>query len=179
MAHTRTTNKDARIIAQCSSGKYIRRVETVCFSVALDRATNVDPRLIMASVIQNEAAVKGIFTAPCDGKVLSVYANGSPYVDMAAGGTVYVQVRKAVIGGSDITLTTGSGILVGEATLGTAITSDVANDGTLSATSSDLDLLSGQHVYATLTVSNHAVDARGFITVNVEWMPSDASSFSS
>jgi hypothetical protein len=96
MAHTRVTNKDARIIAQCSSGKYMRNIEHQSFSVANDRSSNVDPGLIMADGITTETFKKGLFVAPCAGKVVGVYVNGSPYIDMAAGGTVTLNVSKAV-----------------------------------------------------------------------------------
>jgi len=180
MAHTRVIDKDARIIAQCSSGKFMRNISSISFSVGLDRLSNIAPKKIMADAIQNETSQKGIFVAPCACKVLGVYANGSPYVDMDVAGTVYVQVYKSVATGGDTALltdNTNSGIKVGDATVPTV---DVAIDGTLSTTAGVVDLTVGQHVYAILTVSDHAVQsAVGNITITVEWRPDDAAYASS
>jgi len=178
MAHTRIVNQDARIISQCAKGRYIRNVEKVIFSVGQARGNNSDPNLIMADAIKSEFSIKGVFVAPCAGKVVGVYVNGSPYVDMAAGGTVYVLVYKTAAGSATafITDNSASGIKVGSETVPSP---DVAIDGTLSTTTSDLEFTVGQLIYARLTVSAHNVDARGFITVCVEWIPTDAAYASS
>ena len=180
MAHTRITNKDARIIAQCSSGKHIRNINNIEFSVGAARTNNTAPNLIMADAIQNEISTKGVLVAPCAAKILSISANGSPFVDMDVAGTTYVQVYKAVSGGADTALLTdnsNSGIKVGDATVPTA---DTAIDGTLSTVSGVDELTVGQHVYAILTVSNHAVQtAVAYVTVTVEWMSTDAAYASS
>ena len=175
MAHTRIVDKDARIIAQCAAGKFQRNISSQTFSIATDRAANDADSLLMASVIRNETAYKGIFVAPCACKVLGVFVNGSPYVDMDVNGTVYLQVLKAVIGGSDTVLLTdnsNSGIAIGSATVPTL---DTALDGSLSTTAGVVDLLVGQNVYARVVVSNHAVEAIGYVTATVEWIATDTS----
>lgn len=164
MAHTVIQNKDARIIAQCATGKHLRKIAETRFSVAADRST-----VIMADAIRNEDSVKGLMVAPCNGKVIGIYANGSPYVDMATSGTVYVQVYK----NTSTALVQNSGLLVGEATLGTTITTDTATEATLTLTSANLSFVTGDHLYAKMTVSDHVVDATGYITVEAEWLATD------
>lgn len=175
MAITRKTDKDAKIISQCARGRYLRNVNCVTFSAASARGNNTAPQKIMADVIPNETCTKGIFIAPCAGKVLGVYANGSPYIDMASGGAAYVQVYKAT-SGADIALLTDNtnlGIKVGDVTVPTA---DTALDGTLSSTAGVVDLTAGQNVYATLNVRSAAVESVvGYLTLAVEWMPADKS----
>jgi hypothetical protein len=122
----------------------------------------------MADAIQNETLVRGFGVMPCNGRVLRITANGTPFVDMATSGTVTAKLSKAVIGGTDIDLC--STIAIGAATVPTA---DTAIDAVLSTTSSDLDLLNGQHIYLTVAVSNHAVEAIGYVTVMMEWMPTE------
>jgi len=173
MAHAKVNNKDARIIAQCSAGKRMRYVTNMGFIIANARTNNTAPSRIMATVITSETEVKGFFVAPCACKVLRITANGTPFADMAAGGSVTVKLTKAVIGGTDLDLC--STIAIGAATVPTA---DTAIDATLATTAGYLDLIEGQHVFATIVVSAHAVDtAVAYITLMMEWMPTDRPSW--
>ena len=167
MAHARTTNKDSRVIEQCASGRRVRNIVCKGVSVALDRTSNTAPRRIMATAITNETEIIPFFVAPCAAKVTRITANGTPFVDMAAGGSVTIKLTKSVIGGSDVDLC--STIAIGDATVPTL---DTAIDATL--TTANLTLVEGQHVYATIIVSNHAVDtAVAYVTLMMEWIPMD------
>jgi len=168
MANVRSTDNDARLIEQLARGRRTRYTQSLGFSVAEDRATNDTDSLIMADAIKNETLVKAFFVAPCDGKVVRIVANGSPFIDMATSGTVTAKLTKAVIGGSDTDLC--STIAIGAATVPTL---DTAIDAVLSTTATDLDLLNGQHVYLTAVVSNHTVSLIGYVTVTMEWVPTD------
>ena len=170
MAHTRTTDPDARVIDQCSKGRRTRYVVSKSFIIAGARTNNTAPNRIMADLIQNETEIFGVFVAPCAAEVIRITANGTPFADMAAGGTATAKLTKAVIGGSDLDLC--STIAIGAATVPTA---DTAIDAVLATTAGYLDLLEGQHVFATVAVSNHTVDtAVAYITLEMEWMPKDA-----
>jgi hypothetical protein len=169
MANVRTTDKDARLIKQLADGKYTRYVASQGFIIALARTNNTPPNRIMADVIKNETEVAGFFVAPCACKVVRIAANGTPFVDMATSGTVTAKLTKAVIGGSDVDLCSTIGI--GAATVPTA---DTCIDATLSSTAGALDLLVGQHVFATIAVSNHDVEtAVAYVTLMMEWYPTD------
>ncbi len=175
MAHARTIDQDARVIDQCSHGKRIRNTQNMGIIIASARTSNTAPARIMADAIQAETLVKGFFVAPCDCKVVRITANGSPFVDMNTSGTVTAKLTKAVIDGSDVDLC--STIAIGAATVPTL---DTAIDAVLSTTSSNLDLLEGQHVYLTVVVSDHTVDtAVAYVTIMMEWVPMDASYASS
>jgi hypothetical protein len=169
MAHTVVKNPNARVIEQCAQGRRIRNIVCKGISIAQDRSSNVAPGRIMATVIKSETEIIPIFTAPCKCKVVRVYANGTPYADMASGGSVTAKMTKAVIGTSDVDLC--STIAIGAATVPTL---DTAIDAVLSTTSGALDLLEGQNVYATIAVSAHNVDtAVAYVTLALEWIPMD------
>ena len=168
MANTRSTDQDARLIEQLARGRRTRYTQNLGFSIAEDRVTNDADSLLMADAIKNETVIKAFFVAPCACKVVRVVANGSPFVDMDTSGTVTAKLTKSVIGGSNIDLC--STIAVGAATVPTL---DTAIDAVLSTTSTDLDLLNGQHVYLTAVVSNHIVQAIGYVTVMMEFVPTD------
>ena len=165
MANVRSTDNDARLIEQEARGRRVRYVACKGISVDTNRAT-----IIMATAIQNETVILPMFVAPCDGKVVRITSCGSPFVDMAAGGSVNAKLTKAVIGDTNIDLCTD--MLIGDATVPTA---DTAIDAVLSTTATDLNLLNGQHVYATVVVSNHTVDVAGYVTLMMEFVPTDVS----
>lgn len=174
MAHTRTADKDARVLEQCSKGRCIRNIASKSFIVANDRSDNIAPGRLMADVIINETEILGLFVAPCDCKVVRISANGTPFIDQATSGTATVTVTKAVIGGSDVALCTALSI----SGVAAAPASDTAIDATLVTTAGVLDLLEGQHVYLTVAVSNHAVETLvAYITAMMEWVPMDASQY--
>ena len=167
MANVATTNNDSLLLTECSSGFRSRRVVEKSLIIASARTNNTAPARIMADLIQNETGIYGVFVAPCNGKVLRITANGTPFADMAAGGSVTAKLTKAVIGGTDVDLC--STIAIGDATVPTL---DTAIDAVLSTTAGALDLLNGQHVYLTVAVSNHAVDtAVAYVTIAMEWLP--------
>lgn len=166
MAHAKTQDWRDTELYLSAQGLRSRHVNSVQISIAGARTNNTPPNRIMADVIQNETEVFPIFTAPCAARVLRIYANGTPFADMAAGGTIVATTSKAVIGAGNTAL--GAGITIGSATVPSADTAidDVLTGGTTS------DLLEGQHVYTTVVVSNHAVDtAVAYVTINVEWTP--------
>lgn len=164
----KTTNfRDTALYGE-AQGLRLRNTSSRYFSVALNRLDNTAPDRVMATVIRNETEVLPIFVAPCACRVLRIYANGSPFADMAAGGTVVVTTSKAVIGGTDTAL--GAGITVGSETVPTL---DTAIDDVLTGGATS-DLLEGQHVYATVVVSDHDVEtAVAYISINVEYVPTE------
>ena len=158
MAHTRTTDDDARMLEQCSRGRRVRYIYNCQILMAVDR-TN-EP---VADCIDGETVNKAIFVAPCDGKVVRVYANAKAFPTTSGAATV--KATKAVISGSDVDLC--STIDLDNPTDETAI------DGTLSTTSGALDLVEGQLVYAVLALSaTTSADGEGMI-VCVEFVPTD------
>ena len=165
---TRTTNKDARIIAQCAAGKAFRNVISKELIVAHDRISNVAPGRIMADVIAGETEIFGFFVAPCACKVLRITANGTPFIDNGAAQTSTVKLTKAVIAGTDLDLC--STIEIGAAT---APVTDTAIDAVLATTAGYLDLIEGQHMYGTIVVGAAVEITVAYITVEMEWMPTD------
>lgn len=170
MAHTRSTNQDARIIDQCARGRRIRNVVSKDLIIANARTDNTAPSRIMATTIAGETEVFGLFVAPCDCKVVRITANGSPFVDNDTAQTSTAKLTKAVISGSDVDLC--STITIGSATVPTL---DTAIDAVLSTTSSNLDLLEGQHVYGTVIIGATVQTAVAYVTVAMEWVPMDIS----
>lgn len=169
MAHTRTTNKDARIVEQCARGRRVRNTSIVPFIVANARTNMTDPNHSFADVISNDTANKAAFVAPCVCKVIRCSANALTFPTTAAGGSVTLKFTKAVIGGTDVDLCTAGA--VGGASPPTA---ETAVDATLSTTAGALDLVEGQLVYAVILVSNHAISARSSGLVGmIEWVPLD------
>jgi hypothetical protein len=165
---TTVYNPKAQFRDQCSNGLRVRNVNTIDFIVAHERTNNVAPARIMADVIAGETEIKGVFIAPCACKVVRIWANGTPFIDNDVLETSTVKLTKAVIGGSNVDLC--SNITIGSAT---APTSDTPIDATLSTTSGALDLIDGQHVYATITVDTPVETAVAYITVGIEWVPVD------
>lgn len=160
----KTTDHRDQILYQCARGQRTRHVNSVKLSVAAARTNNTAPNRIMATLIQNETEVIPIFTAPCAGRVLRIYANGTPYVDMDVSGTVVATTYKSAA------TALGAGIAIGAATVPTANTAidDVLVGGTTS------DFTEGQHIYTSVVVSNHAVQtAVAYVTINVEWVPTE------
>jgi len=164
MAHAKSEDYRDRVLYLSAHGMRSRNVSSVNYIVAGARTNNTAPNRIMADIIQNETEVFPIFTAPCACRVLRTYANGTPFVDMGAGGSVTATTYKSAATALD------GGIAVGAATVPTANT---AIDGTLVG-GTTMDLTEGQHVYVSVAVSNHTVDtAVAYLTHNVEWVPTE------
>ena len=166
----RSKDKDARLIEQLARGRRTRYTASVDFTVGEARTNNTAPNRLLADIIKNETEKFGVFVAPCACKVVRISANGSPFVDLDTGGTVVAKMTKNVVGATDVDLC--SNITIGSATAPTAGT---VLDGTLSTTAGALDLTEGQHVYATVVVSNHTVEtAVAYISLMLEYVPTDA-----
>jgi len=168
MSHSATNSPDARIIEQCTQGRKIRNVASFGFSVGAARTNNTAPNRIMADLIQGETERIPVFVAPCNCKVLRIYANGTPFIKNNGAETSTLKLVKAVIADTDVDLNTT--ITIG---LGTAPTTDTAIDAVLSTVSGALDLLEGQHVYATVVVGATVETAVAYVTGNMEWVPTD------
>ena len=164
---TKSTDYRDTLLLQCSRGQRTRNVNSVSFSVADARDDNTPPSRLRADLIQGETEVFPIFAAPCAARVIRIYANGTPFVDNGAAETTVATTSKAVIGGSDTAL--GAGITIGDATAPTADTAidDVLTGGTTS------DLLEGQHIYVTVVVGATVQTAVAYITISVEWVPTE------
>lgn len=165
----RTANPEAKMIKQCTAGRRIRNIATKSLIVGAARTNNTAPNRVMATAIQGETEVFGLFVAPCACKVTRISVNGTPFIDNNVAETSTVTVTKAVIGGDNVDLC--SAITVGDATVPTL---DTCLDGTLSTTAGALDLIEGQHVYGTLVVGATVQTAVAYLTVMMEWIPMDA-----
>lgn len=150
-----------------AQGLRARHVNSVSFSVAAARTNNTAPNRIMADMIQGDTEVFPIFTAPCNARVLRIYANGTPFIDNGVAETTVATTSKSVIGGADVAL--GAGITIGSATVPTLNTAidDVLTGGTT------MDLLEGQHVFTTVVVGATVQSAVAYVTLNVEWVPTE------
>ena len=173
MAHAKTQDYRDVLVYQCGKGHRSRHVNSVGFIVGFARTNNTAPNRVMADIIasgtaNNETEIFPIFTSPCAARVVRIYANGTPFVDMDTSGTVVATTSKANISASDTAL--GAGITVGAATVPAADTAidDVLVGGTT------MDLLEGQHVYVSVAASDHAVQtAVAYVSINVEWVPTE------
>jgi len=179
MAHTRTTDQEARIIDQCARGRYIRNVNSVDYIIAAARTDNTAPNNIVADVIPGEIRQKGMLIAPSDGKIECIMVNGSPYATLASGGVYMLQTYK-----QGKALVTGSGLRIGGTAVSgfvTALNSGVTYDLTLNTASGyETTFTAGQAIYSTVTANSGVVQSGpGLITVSVEWIPYDASYASS
>jgi hypothetical protein len=174
MANVRSTDNDAKIMVQMARGRRTRYVQTIPIIVAQDRAAIDTDSHYLADAIKGDTAgsavTKGIFAAPCDGKVVRIWINASVYPTMASG-AASVKVSKAVIGTTDVDLC--SVISVGKTT--PPNTAETAIDGTLSTTAGALNIITGQLVYATIDVANQNVSTISQnLVLNVEWVPTDS-----
>ena len=160
---TKSTDFRDPILFQCSRGQRTRNVNSITFSLAGARTNNTAPNRIMADVIAGETEVIPIFTAPCATRVIRIYANGTPYADQGVGETTVVTTYKSGA------VALGAGITVGDATVPTANTAldDVLVGGTT------MDLAEGNHVYASVVCAAGTFVAVAYITLNVEWVPTE------
>ena len=169
MAKT-TGNKD-QVYVEVGEGKRARRIASVPFIIAQDRATIDTDSHLLADLItaENATAVnKAIFIAPCKGKIIKVSANAVAYPDNGqAATTITIDVLKAVIADTDVSVLS-SALAIEGGTANTAI------HGTLSTTSGALDFLEGQLIYAQADVSNNSITPRSDgLVVTVEWYPTE------
>jgi hypothetical protein len=164
MAHTSTTNNDARIISQCARGRRIRNIATASAILAADRAAIDTDSHILANIIDGETSCTiPLFVAPCDATVVRCFVNAKAYPTTSGAATV--TFSKAVIGGSDVALNTA--IDIDNPTAETAI------DGVLSTTAGALSLVEGQLVYATVALSATTAVRSDSLVLCVEWIPND------
>lgn len=167
MAHTKSADSNARIIEQCTQGRKLRYIYAIPLIAAQTRNDMSSPDNMLADAIKSTTACKGVFAAPCAGKVVRVYANALTYATCAASGTVTVKATK----GGAVDLNTAFNVS-GEA--GSVPVSDTAIDGVLSTTAGALDLVEGQLVYATLVVSAHNITTcTDGLNLNVEFAPTE------
>lgn len=170
---TRTTSREARLIEQEARGRRVRYTKNRWIKIAEDRTNDVDPSEATADVIRTQTVSIPIFVAPCAGRFLRGSINATQWVEIGVGGTVTARFYKAVIGGADVALTAAT--TISWVTGGTALTADTVIDGTLSTTSTDLDLLEGQLVYCDIAASNHAIAAKSLgMCLMTEFCPLDA-----
>ncbi|MDO8619396.1 MAG: hypothetical protein Q7R49_05655 [Candidatus Daviesbacteria bacterium] len=169
MAHTRTTNKDARLLEQLARGRRTRYTAQQWIQIADDRAADDADSSVFADVIRNQTVAIPLFIAPCAGKIVRCGINATQYVTIASS-TCTMRFLKAVIGGTDVELDTGT-TSIGAAT---APTAETAIDATLSVTSSDLDLIEGQLVYCNVVTANQDITAKSLgMVLFIEFCPTD------
>ncbi|MFH1290415.1 MAG: hypothetical protein ABIH92_03335 [Nanoarchaeota archaeon] len=160
---TKSTDFRDPIRFQCSKGQRTRHVNSCKMIVASARTSNTAPARIMATLIQGETEVIPIFTAPCNLRVVRIYANGTPFVDNDIAQTTVATTYKSAA------TALGAGITIGSEPVPTANTAldDVLVGGTT------MDVLEGQHIYTTVVVGAAVQTAVAYVTVNVEWVPTE------
>ena len=166
----KTTGQKDKVYVEAGEGIRSRRIVSVPFIMAEDRAAiDVDSHLL-ADCIRNEtgatARKKPIFIAPCKGRILKVSVNAKTWPVNAAG-TYSVDIQKAVIGASDVSVL-NSVIEVDN------LTDETASHGTLSTTSGAINFIEGQEIYVQIDLSNNAVTARSESALcTIEWRPTE------
>lgn len=166
----KTTNNKDLVYVEVGDGKRARRIVSVPFIMAEDRAAIDADSHLLADCIRAEtgatARIKSAFIAPCKGKVIKVSVNAKTYPVNAAG-TYSVDVYKAVIADSDVSVLNAV-IAVDNQTDETAV------HGTLSQTAGAVDFIEGQLIYVSLDMSNNACTAISDAAVcTIEWMPTE------
>jgi len=144
MAKTEETTD--RIIDQCSKGYRFRRIATTTLNAT---AASTTYKL-------------GLFIAPCTCKVTKISINAIAFPDYA---TSTLDAAKANIGAADTALITQLDI--------DGKTAETEIEATLSTTASDLELIEGQLVYATITLGATEAVAGSAVTVQAEYMPTE------
>ncbi len=166
----KTTGFDSQVYVEVGNGYRQRRVASVPFIVAHDRAAIDTESHILADMIVSENATsmkKAIFVAPCNGRILKVSVNAVQFPTNATG-TYSIDVYKAVIGNTDVSVL-GAVIAIDNAT------DNTAQHGTLSSVSGAIDIIEGQLVYALIAMSNNACTALSDgAVVSVEWRPTES-----
>ncbi len=166
---TRTTDRDARLLEQLARGRRTRYTAQQWVNIADDRAADDADSSIFADVIRNQTVAIPLFIAPCAGKIVRCGVNATQYVTIASS-TCTIRFLKAVIGGTDVELDTGT-TSIGAAT---APTADTAIDATLSATAGVTNLIEGQLVYCNVVTAAQDITAKSLgMCLMVEFVPTD------
>ncbi len=166
---TRTTDRDARLLEQTARGRRTRYTAQQWVNIADDRAADDADSSIFADVIRNQTVAIPLFIAPCAGKIVRCGVNATQYVTIASS-TCTIRFLKAVIGGTDVELDTGT-TSIGAAT---APTADTAIDATLSSTAGVTNLIEGQLVYCNVVTAAQDITAKSLgMVLFVEFVPTD------
>jgi len=163
----KTTGYNDLVYAEIGSGVRQRKITSIPFILANVRTNMTAPNHVLADAIPGETSFgKGVFIAPCRGRILKVSVNAAAFpVNGGAANTITVDVQKAVIGDSDVSVL-ASPIEIENSTAETAL------HGTLSATSGAIDFIEGQEIYAIVAVSADAITTRSDgAVITIEWMP--------
>ena len=163
----KTINNKDFVYVETGDGKRQRRIASVPFILADARTNMTAPNHILADGIPGETSFnKGIFVAPCKGKILKVSVNALAFpVNGGAANTITADVYKAVIADTDISVLS-SAISIENSTSETSV------HGTLSTTSGVTSFLEGQLIFAQIALSADAITTRSSgAEVTVEWMP--------
>ncbi len=164
MAHSRTSDKDSRVIEQCSRGRRIRNCWFAPCIVAKDRGAIDTDSHKLANVIDGETScIVPLGAAPCASKVARVFVNAITFPSTS--GACTVTFYKSVIGGSDTALSAAIDI--------DAATAETAIDGVLVATAGVQDLIEGQEVYAIVAISATTSARSSGLCLGMEWIPKD------
>jgi|SRR3989338_6793103 len=155
-----------KIYVEVGRGYRQRRIVSVPFIMAEDRATIDTESHLLADVIRNTTIQKSAFIAPCSGQVLKVSINATTYPTNAAGDYT-VDVYKAVIGDTDLSVLSAVIAIDNE-------TDETAVHGTVLSTASST-FIEGQLIYVQLAMSNNACTAKTDGAVaTIEWRPTEA-----
>jgi hypothetical protein len=165
MANVRSMDNQARLLDPYARGRRVRYIRAKDVILALDRTTIDGVSHILADIIDGETScTKGIFAAPCDGKIVRVYTNAKTYP--VTSGAATIKVSKAVIGASDVDICATIDI--------NGKTAETAIDGVLSTTAGYTNVITGQLVYLTAALSATTSASSVALVVNVEFVPTDA-----
>jgi len=163
MAHAKDSHPEQKILQQLNRGHRTRRIKFAPWQIAEDRNDMTDPGSWIADCITAETIEIPIMIAPCDGTVVRCFVNATTYP--TSGGVATVQIKKAVIGGTDLAMC--------DAIDCDNPTDETAIDGTLATTAGYLDFLEGQLIYAEIKATT-SISARseGGIA-GIEWYPTE------
>jgi hypothetical protein len=167
MAHTKTSDPQSKLLVELGKGYRSRRIVPIQFIVAAARTNMTAPNHAFADAIRAETGIKTMMIAPCRGKLLRATVNAPAFP--VNGGTITVTIKKAVIGDTDVAMTSALSV---ENTGGT-LTAETAVDATLSTVADAINMIEGQLVYASVAVSDAAVTTLGQLCIELEWLPTE------
>jgi hypothetical protein len=163
MANVRSMANEARWLDPYARGRRVRYIYTKPVIFALDRTTIDGVSHILADIIDGESGCyRGVFSAPCGGKIARAYVNAKTYPTTSGAATVKVSKTSS---GSDVDICAAIDV--------NGKTAETAIDGVLSTTAGAVNVITGQLVYVTLALAATTSASSVAMVVNVEFVPTD------
>lgn len=165
MAHTKTTDPSSKLNREINRGYRSRRIKEVQLILAKDRAAIDSDSHLLADLIDGEVSCnKAVMIAPCKGKILRCYVNALQYPSTSGAATI--TFKKAVIGGSDVSLNTAIDV-------NDPMDDPTAIDGVLSTTAGALEFDEGQLIYVVAALSATTSEKSDGMIAGIEWVPTE------